>query len=194
MKTSFTLKAIFLLKIFKFLFCLFGYVEKRLEKRAKVNFKIYDATSQKTNSYNTRCKYNMKHGQFRSNHQRCSRKKVFLEISQNSRETTCARVYFLIKLLAACNLIKRETLAQVFSCEFCEISQNTFFTEHLWATASVSLQIMTRKIFFFKNYTQNVVEKCSPETFFKESKLSISLDMQSLNLNIHEVFFILCPS
>ena len=25
---------------------------------------------------------------------------------------------------------------QVFSCEFCEISQNTFFTEHLWATAS----------------------------------------------------------
>ena len=24
------------------------------------------------------------------------------------------------------------TLAQVFSCEFCEISKNTFFTEHLW--------------------------------------------------------------
>ena len=27
--------------------------------------------------------------------------------------------------------IKKETLAQVFSCEFCEISKNTFFTEHL---------------------------------------------------------------
>ena len=27
-------------------------------------------------------------------------------------------------------------LAQVFFCEFCEISKNTFFTEHLWATAS----------------------------------------------------------
>ena len=25
---------------------------------------------------------------------------------------------------------------QVFSCEFCEISKNTFFTEHLWTTAS----------------------------------------------------------
>ena len=49
-------------------------------------------------------------------------KKVFLEISQNSQETTCARVYFLIKLLAACNFIKRKTLAQVFCCEFCEIS------------------------------------------------------------------------
>ena len=28
---------------------------------------------------------------------------------------------------AACNFIKRETLARVFSCEFCEISKNTFF-------------------------------------------------------------------
>ena len=35
----------------------------------------------------------------------------------------------------ACNFIKKETLAQVFSCEFCEISTNTFFTEHLWTTA-----------------------------------------------------------
>ena len=26
-----------------------------------------------------------------------------------------------------CNFIKKETLAQVFSCEFCEISKNTFF-------------------------------------------------------------------
>ena len=29
------------------------------------------------------------------------------------------------------NFIKKETLAQVFSCEFCEIFQNIFFTEHL---------------------------------------------------------------
>ena len=34
----------------------------------------------------------------------------------------------------ACNFIKKETLAQVFSCELCEISKNTFFTGHLWAT------------------------------------------------------------
>ena len=35
-----------------------------------------------------------------------------------------------------CNFIKKETLAQVFSCEFCEISKHTLFTEHLWTTAS----------------------------------------------------------
>ena len=28
-------------------------------------------------------------------------------------------------------LLKKETLVQVFSCEFCEISKNTFFTEHI---------------------------------------------------------------
>ena len=27
----------------------------------------------------------------------------------------------------ACNFIKRQALAQVFSCEFCEISKNNFF-------------------------------------------------------------------
>ena len=32
--------------------------------------------------------------------QTCSVKKVFLEISQNSQENTCARVSFLIKLQA----------------------------------------------------------------------------------------------
>ena len=30
---------------------------------------------------------------------------------------------------------KKETLTQVFSCEFCEISKSIFFTEHLWTTA-----------------------------------------------------------
>ena len=52
----------------------------------------------------------------------CSVKKVLLEISQNSQENTCARVSILIKI----EIIKIETLAQVFSCEFCEISKNTF--------------------------------------------------------------------
>ena len=54
---------------------------------------------------------------------RCSVKKVFLKILQSSQEAICARVSFLIKLRAeACNFIKKETLAQVFCCEFCEIT------------------------------------------------------------------------
>ena len=61
---------------------------------------------------------------------------MFFEILQNSLENTSARVSFLIKLQTSpCKFINKETLAQVFSCEFCEISKNTFFTEHLWVTA-----------------------------------------------------------
>ena len=37
----------------------------------------------------------------------------------------------------ACNFIKKETLAQVFSCKFYEIFKNTFLTEHPRTTASV---------------------------------------------------------
>ena len=48
---------------------------------------------------------------------RCSVKKVFLEISQNSQENICARVSFVIKLQA---------LAQVFS-----FLRTAFLSEHL---------------------------------------------------------------
>ena len=58
-----------------------------------------------------------------------------LKNSKNSHENTCARVSFLIKLeVSACNFIKKETLAQMLSCEFGEIFKNTFFTQHLRAT------------------------------------------------------------
>ena len=40
----------------------------------------------------------------RSSHPRCSAKKVFLEILQNSHESTCARISFLIKFQATWGL------------------------------------------------------------------------------------------
>ena len=142
---------------------------------------------------------------FRSNYRKYSVKKVFLKISQNSRESTCTRVSLLkilkeifknsflqsissgcfchlfqcshffqcwmlksleendrsslpevlfyekgvlqniekftgkqlsqclfLNKVEACDFIKKETLAQVFSCEFCEIFKKTFFMENLW--------------------------------------------------------------
>ena len=39
---------------------------------------------------------------------------------------------------SVCNFIKKETLAQLFSCEFWEIFKNTFFIEHIPVTASSS--------------------------------------------------------
>ena len=71
------------------------------------------------------CYWNFSINHFEAVVRRCSVKKVFLEISQNSQENACFRDSFLIKLQA--NFIKKEPLAQVFSCKFYEISRNTFF-------------------------------------------------------------------
>ena len=74
---------------------------------------------------------------FRGSHWMCSvRKGVFRKFAKFTRNT-CARVSFLIKLQAsAFNFVKKETLAQVFSCKFCKFSKNTFFIENLRVTAS----------------------------------------------------------
>lgn len=57
---------------------------------------------------------------------RCSLKKRFYKISQNSRENTCV-----------CIFIKRETPAPVLSFEFCAVFWNNSFVEHQWTIASV---------------------------------------------------------
>ena len=56
------------------------------------------------------------------------RKGVLRYFTKSSQENNCARVPFLLKLQAdkPCNFIKKDTLAQVFFCEFCEISKDTF--------------------------------------------------------------------
>ena len=41
-------------------------------------------------------------------------------------------------------LTKKDSLAQVFSCKFCEISKNTFFIEHLQMTASAVKKVFLR--------------------------------------------------
>ena len=50
MKTHFMSKALFVLEKFTFLFWFFGYVKKRLDQKAMVNFKIYDNTHRTTNN------------------------------------------------------------------------------------------------------------------------------------------------
>ena len=65
---------------------------------------------------------------------RCSIERMFLEISKNSQENTCARVSF-------------EILAQVFSCEFCEIFKNTFFLQNTSGDCSAStMQLLAKTV------------------------------------------------
>ena len=62
----------------------------------------------------------------RSSHRRGSVRKGVL---RNFAKFTGKHLYYSL-------LFKKETLAQVFSFEFCEISKNAVFTEYLLTTAS----------------------------------------------------------
>ena len=87
----------------------------------------------------------------RCSHRSCSVKKMFLEISQ--QENIFARGSFLIKLR---NFIKKETLAPMFSCEFCEIFENTFFYRtppgDCFSFLNAPTKILTRRIDHGKLY------------------------------------------
>ena len=50
--------------------------------------------------------------------------------------TVCTHDLIFQYFIFSCNFIEKETLAQVLSCEFYEISKNTFLTEHLWTIVS----------------------------------------------------------
>ena len=65
--------------------------------------------------------------------ERCSVKKVFLEISQNSQENTCARVSFLIKLQPKpAALLKKRLWHRCFPVNFVKFLRTPFYMEYLW--------------------------------------------------------------
>ena len=125
--------------------------------------------------------------------QTCSVKKVFWLISQNSRETTCARVTFLIKCRPkACNFIRKQTLIQVLFCDFKKF-QRTPFLQNTSGGCYLSYWVSTKGIsnpLFFKFdiyintwwelglfgwVNQGNQQGSFPEYFFKESVTDIFL-------------------
>ena len=70
--------------------------------------------------------------------ERSSRPDVFCEkdVLRNFAKFTgkhlCQSLFFNKVASGACNLIKKETLAQVFPVNFSKFLRTYFFTEHLW--------------------------------------------------------------
>ena len=54
------------------------------------------------------------------------KKDVLRNFTKFTGKHLCQSLFF-NKVAGLCNFIKKETQAQVFFCEFCEISKNTFF-------------------------------------------------------------------
>ena len=72
----------------------------------------------------------------------------------------------------ACNFIKKETLAQVFSCEFYEISKNTFFIEYLW---------WLRLVYNLKTTRSDQLDKSEKEKFTGSTSFSKIMFQYEIN-------------
>ena len=101
---------------------------------------------------------------------------------------------FKSKELQACNFFKKETLRQLFSSEFCEISKSTFFTEHIWATASkkelILHIIICHYLYFFKNFLHLLHQKLFTKTFCTTFPKMCSLHYQLTKFDKCHTFFL----
>ena len=70
-------------------FLLFTFLNSKFRCEISIYFAVNSSTLQRQLE-----RYHGRILTYRSTRQRCSVKKVFLEISQNSQENTCARVFF----------------------------------------------------------------------------------------------------
>ena len=78
------------------------------------------------------------------------KKGVLRNFAKLTGKHLCQSLFFNKVVGLACNLIKEETLAQVFSCGFCEISKNTFsFRTPPVAASRVSLSLYCQKCSYF---------------------------------------------
>ena len=99
----------------------------------------------------------------------------------------------------AYNFNKKETLAQVFYYELCEISSNTFFTEHLREIACNNRHLMTKQYFkrklgaftiiywgcHFSYYVKDIPQFKGKHNFFQNSFFpSVVIEWNKLDLNI----------
>ena len=109
-------------------------------------------------------------------HSRSSRLEVFCNkgvlkiFTKFTRKRLCQS--FFCQQPEACNFIEREALAQVFSCEFCEILENTYFCRTPLVAASDTISVKI-SIWMTKNKKTNW--KCITYSFlpFNSRKIRI---------------------
>ena len=80
---------------------------------------------------------------------------------------------------------KKATMAQVFSFEFCDISKNTFFTEHLWTTASVTLHISRYCCARTRNFSKTILTKTYASFIFHTQ---ININSKNCDIAVIPIF------
>ena len=114
---------------------------------------------------------------------RCSVKKVLLEISQNSQENTCARVSFL-------NFIKKETLAQVFSCKFFQNFKNNFFYRTPLEAASLNFIHHTHDLLLVLTLVSLTFKYVGTSFNFTKKIFQVTIIFYSLDINVFYMYIL----
>ena len=129
--------------------------------------------------------------------QRCSVKKVFLEISQNSLEGTCVRFSFLIKLQASGLQLslKKQLRHRCFPINFLKFLRTPFLMEHLWW---LLLNLATFWCLFIKIEIEIVLRfskitiKCCRKYHFALHFLVLPYFKKFFTLTYCKIFLLLC--
>ena len=121
----------------------------------------------------TRNQKNIKRGDTEAVARRCSVKKVFLDISQNSQENTCVKVSFLIKLQASglrpATLLKKRLWRRCFPVNLAKFLRTTFLIEHLrW----LLLTILKARWCRFENLLSSSTHENNVENFTWKTPLT----------------------
>ena len=97
-----------------------------------------------------------------------------------------------------CNFIRKENLAQVFFCEFCEISKNTYFVVYFKKIALTVLRILSAQISqkhffqFFYSRTWSFFHQCKTINlgviFFQKKKKRFYTFLQMWLCHFHMIF------
>ena len=136
MKPCITPSILLSVKILKFWYNRYGHYRGILNKLKLKNKKRYMRIFFQNNHQNTK-KIQSKINEFLQNREavirRCSVKKVFLKISQNSQENTSTRVFFSIKLgLRSATLLKKRRWHWCFLVNFVKFLRTPIYIEHVW--------------------------------------------------------------
>ena len=136
MKPCITPSILLSVKILKFWYNRYGHYRGILNKLKLKNKKRYMRIFFQNNHQNTK-KIQSKINGFLQNREavirRCSVKKVFLKISQNSQENTSTRVFFSIKLgLRPATLLKKRRWHWCFLVNFVKFLRTPIYIEHVW--------------------------------------------------------------
>ena len=89
-----------------------------------------------------------------------SKKGVLGHFAKFTGKHLCQSLFF-NKVAGQANFIKKETLAQVFSCEFCEISKNTFS----YRTPPVAASVFCRKEKYLCTSSARISSSCKHNIF-----------------------------